>query len=279
MEKTYHFLSGLPRSGNTLLSSLLNQNPTIYSSPISPVAGYMWNWYDESHGKEQIHRNIENSLRSENVLKNFLNNFYADVNTPIVIDREKLWGIPLYLDLIKKFLTPNPKIIFTVRDINEILASYLNIMHPILEKEVKESAYFTPAYMEINDAICEFVMAPTRTLDKCLWALASAFYPENKGIFHIVEYNDLVTNPQDTLDKVYTFLELPSYKHDFLNIQKIEMDDDANLGLPANMHEVRPTLSSSKTDTSILSPYIRHKYSNMEFWRKDSLMKVSGKDF
>jgi hypothetical protein len=78
---------------------------------------------------------------------------------------------------------------------------------------------------------------------------------------------------------VYTFLELPSYKHDFLNIQKIEMDDDANLGLPANMHEVRPTLSSSKTDISILSPYIRHKYSNMEFWRKDSLMKVSGKDF
>jgi len=105
MDKTYHFLSGLPRSGNTLLSSLLNQNPIIYSSPISPVAGYMWNWYDESHGKEQIHRNIENSLRSENVLKNFLNNFYADVNTPIVIDREKLWGIPLYLDFkSSKFL-------------------------------------------------------------------------------------------------------------------------------------------------------------------------------
>jgi sulfotransferase len=228
---------------------------------------------------EQIHRNIENSLRSENVLKNFLNNFYADVNAPIVIDREKIWGIPNYLNLVKRFLTPNPKIIFTVRDINEILASYLNIMHPILEKEIKETPYFTPEYMELNDAICEHIMAPTRDLDKCLSSLASAFYPENKGIFHIVEYNDLVTNPQETIDKVYEFLELPLYKHDFSNIQKIDMDDDVNVGLPANMHEVRSTLSSSKTDTSILSPYIRHKYSNMEFWRKDSLMKVRGKDF
>lgn len=279
MDKTYHFLAGLPRSGNTLLSSLLNQNPIIYSTPISPVAGYMWQWFESSNGIEQIHRNIENRIRSEEVLRDFLKNFYKDVNTPIVIERERFWGLPHYLDLIKKYLTPNPKIIFTVRDINEILASYLNVMHPLLEKEIKESPFFTPVYMSLNDAICEYIMTPTRDLDKCLFSLASAFYPENKGIFHIVEYNDLVTNPQETMDKIYAFLELPSYKHDFLNIQKIDMDDDVNVGLPANMHEVRPTLSSSKTDISILSPYIRHKYSNMEFWRKDSLMKVRGKDF
>lgn len=251
----------------------------IYSSPISPAAGYMSGWYDQSHSMEQIHRNIENSLRSENVLRNFLDIFYKDVTTPIIIDREKIWGIPNYLDLIKKFLIPNPKIIFTVRDINEILASYLNVMYPILAKEVKESPYFTPNYMSLDDAICEYIMAPTRDFDRCLLSLASAFYPENKGIFHIVEYRDLVSKPQETMDKIYEFLELPSYNHNFLNITKIDKDDDENIGLPANMHEVRSTLSNSKTDISILSPYIRNKYSNMEFWRQDSLMKVRGKDF
>jgi sulfotransferase len=279
MDKTYHFLAGLPRSGNTLLSSLLNQNPIIYSTPISPVPAYLWQWFEGSNRIEQIHRNVENRNRSEGVLRDFLNNFYKDVNTPIVIEREKYWGLPHNVELIKRYLTPNPKIIFTVRDIDEILASYLNVMRPVLEKELKESVLCTPEYLSLDDAICEYIMAPTKDLDKCLLSLASAFYPENKGVFHIVEYNDLVTNPQETIDKIYEFLELPSYKHDFLNIQKIDRDDDVNVGLPANLHEVRSTLSSSKTDTSILSPYIRHKYSNMEFWRKDSLMKVSGKDF
>lgn len=279
MNRTYHFLAGLPRSGNTLLSSLLNQNPIIYSTPISPVAGYMWQWFEGSNSMEQIHRNIENRMRSEGVLRDFLDNFYKDVNTPVVIEREKIWGIPNYLDLIKRYLTPNPKIIFTVRDVLEILASYLNVMYPILEKEVKESPYFTPIYMSLDDAICEYIMAPTRDLDRCLLSLASAFYPENEGIFHIVEYNDLVSDPQGTLDRIYEFLELPSYKHDLSNIKKIDMDDDTNLGLPDNMHEVRRTISASKTDITKLSPYIRHKYSNMEFWRKDSLMKVRGRDF
>jgi sulfotransferase len=279
MDKTYHFLAGLPRSGNTLLSSLLNQNPNIYSTPLSPVPGYMWQWFESSNRMEQIHRNIENRDRSQGVLKDFLNNFYKDVNKPIVIEREKYWGLPHNIELIKRYLTPNPKIIFTVRDINEILASYLNVMRPVFEEELKHSVYCTPEYLSLDDAICEFIMAPTKDLDKCLLSLASAFYPENKGIFHIVEYTDLVTNPRKTMEDIYTFLELPLHEHDFSNIQKIDMDDDVNVGLPANLHEVRKTLSSSKTDTSILSPYIRHKYSHMEFWRKDSLMKVRGKDF
>ena len=33
------FLSGLPRTGNTLLSAILNQNPDIYCTPISNFAG------------------------------------------------------------------------------------------------------------------------------------------------------------------------------------------------------------------------------------------------
>ena len=41
MTKKYYFMSGLPRSGSTLLSTLLNQNPEIYSGPSSPVLGIM----------------------------------------------------------------------------------------------------------------------------------------------------------------------------------------------------------------------------------------------
>jgi sulfotransferase len=122
-------------------------------------------------------------------------------------------------------------------------------------------------------------MALNGDIDKGLLSLASAFYPENKGMFHIVEYNDLVFNPNDTMAKIYDFLEMPHYEHNFNKIEKIEKDNDEAIGLPKDLHDVRKSLSQSSTDVDILSDYIKHKYSNMEFWRNDSLMKVRGRDF
>ena len=45
-EKTYFFLSGLPRSGISLLGAILNQNPDIYVGATSPVLNLMRNFAD-----------------------------------------------------------------------------------------------------------------------------------------------------------------------------------------------------------------------------------------
>jgi sulfotransferase len=37
MTKQFHFISGLPRSGSTLLSALLLQNPRFHAGMTSPV--------------------------------------------------------------------------------------------------------------------------------------------------------------------------------------------------------------------------------------------------
>jgi sulfotransferase len=94
-----------------------------------------------------------------------------------------------------------------------------------------------------------------------------------------VEYNDLVLKPQETMTGIYKFLGMPNYEHNFNKIEKVESDDDVALGLPKNLHDIRKSISRSSTSTDILSDYIKHKYSNMEFWRKGSLLKVRGKDF
>jgi sulfotransferase len=278
MDKTYHFLAGLPRSGNTLLSAILNQNPDIYSSPLSPVSGLMWN-YKSSYQLEQINRNKENKLRADAVLSLFMENFYKDVEKPVVIDREKAWGTPANLDLIKEYITPTPKIIFTVRDILDIIASFVKMDANYLKANSLDSGKFHLNYRSQKDAIAEYLMSDYGDIDKALLSLASAFLPENKGMFHIVEYNDLVLKPEETMSSIYRFLELPEYEHNFNKIEKLEVDNDEAVGLPKNLHDIRKSLSKSTTDSGILSDYIKHKYSNMEFWRKDSLMKVKGKDF
>jgi len=279
MNKTYYFLAGLPRSGNTLLSALLNQNTNIYSTSISPVSALMWNFEKEAYNMENLGRNIENKINVNAFLSSFMDNYYKKIEKPIIIDREKSWGTPANLKIIKKYITPTPKIIFTVRDVLEILASLIRLDFNSLKGEYFNQQHYMSNYRFEKDLTAEYIMEINGEMGKTLLSLASAFYPENKGMFHIVEYNDLVFNPDQTMAKIYDFLEIPHYKHNFNKIEKIEIDDDEVNNDPKTLHEVRNSLSQSSTDIDILSDYIKHKYSNMEFWRKDSLMKVRGKDF
>jgi len=279
MDKTYHFLAGLPRSGNTLLSALLNQNPDIYSTPLSPLPSFMWEFANSADNMEQVNRNVENKIRTEIFLSSFMDNYYKEVEKPVVIDREKAWGTPANLGIVKKYITPTPKIIFTVRDVLEILASFIKMDAQYLKNETYDKGYYMSNYRSPKDLVCEHMMAPNSDIDKGLLSLASAFYPENAGMFHVVEYNDLVLNPDETMNKIYDFLEMPHYEHNFSKIEKVEQDNDEAVGLPKDLHEIRKSLSQSSTSLDILSDYIRHKYSNVEFWRENSLMKVRGKDF
>lgn len=279
MNKTYHFLAGLPRSGNTLLSAIFNQNPEIYSTPLSPVPTFMFDYATAYLRTEQVLRNEENKVKSEIFLSSFLDNYYKDVDKPVIIDREKAWGTPANLEIIKHFVNPKPKIIFTVRDILEIIASFIKMDADYLKREAIEKNNYINHYRSQKDIICELLMSPNGDIDKSLLSLASAFYPENKGMFHIVEYYDLVFNPEETMGKIYDFLEMPHYEHNFNKIEKLEKDNDEILGLPKDLHSIKKSLSKSSTDTDILSDYIKHKYSNMEFWREGATMKVRGKDF
>jgi sulfotransferase len=278
MDKTYHFLAGLPRSGNTLLSSLLNQNPGIYSTPLSPVSEIMWN-YKTLYNIEAINRNEENEVRVKTFLSSFMDNFYKDVKKPVVIDREKAWGTPANLNLIKEYITPTPKIIFTVRNILDIIASYVNMNPNYLKIEIANSGNFYSNYRSEKDCMAEYIMRPNGDLDKALLSLATAFFAENKNIFYIVEYDDLVSKPKETMMGIYEFLELPEYDHNFKKIEKLELDNDELLGFPKDLHTIKKSITPSSTSIDVLSDYIKHKYSNMEFWRDNSLMKVRGKDF
>lgn len=279
MNKTYHFLAGLPRSGNTLLSALLNQNPDIYSTPLSPLPTFMWEFANTCNTAEQVNRNTENQIKTEIFLSSFMDNYYKEVEKPVVIDREKAWGTPANLNIIKQYVTPTPKIIFTVRDILEIIASFVKMDADYLKREAYDSGYYIANYRSEKDLVAESMMRLNGDIDKGLLSLASAFHLENKGMFHIVEYNNLVFNPEETMASIYDFLDMPHYEHNFKKIQKVETDNDEVLGLPKDLHDIRKSLSNSSTSTDILSDYIKHKYSNMEFWREGSTMKIRGRDF
>lgn len=265
--KKYYFLSGLPRSGNTLLSAILNQNPKIYSSPLSPVKDILLNY-------DNLFKTDENFLREENEKKliqfgnNIIENYYKDIKNPIIFDRAKGWGLPNYFNLIKKYIDLNPKTIFTVRPTIEILTSFINILpeDSYIDKEMEETSWWNKNFLNKNDNRCDYLMRPYGQIDNLLFSLNNILNLENIKNVCLVEYNDIIKDPEKTMHKIYNFIELPYYKHDFNNIIKVENGKE-NIKHPKNMHEIRKTLKKiSKNPKDVLSNYVISKYSNEDWW-------------
>ncbi len=274
MTRKIHFLSGLPRSGNTLLSSLLNQNPQIYSSPLSSLSTAMYNLKFSLEYQSSI-RNIENSYRIEKILNSFADNFYNDISKDIIFDREKYWTSQNNLDTIYSYITESPKIIYTVRDIPSILSSLISINSNKYLLELKNSQSCVKHYYDTNDALCEYLMETGGMMDTALVNLAYGLLPKNKKNILLVEYEDLVNNTQDVLNKIYDFIKIDRYTHDLFNIKKLEFDNEWAVNDPDNLHKVEKIITKSKTNAqNMLSDFMIKKYSGMEFWRKDSLLKI-----
>lgn len=267
--KTYYFLAGLPRSGNTVLSSLLNQNPKIYSSPLSPVCGYMWDLHKSLDNRETNFRN-DFTLNNISIISKIMDSFYYNVDKPIVFDREKSWGTTGNLEIIKKYITPNPKIIFTVRPILEILASFISLIPgnslSYIDEDMATNNWWYKDYLSRNENRCDYLMRPYGMIDQVMVSFNEIHKLGNENIFHLVEYNNLINNPAKVMNGIYEFLDIKSYEHDFNNIIKLEEDKDSLVGMPKDMHIVRKQLSKvSLPIERILSEYTINKYSGITF--------------
>lgn len=268
-EKTFHFLAGLPRSGNTLLSSILNQHPQVYSGAISPVFTYLYyiNYELLYHEANITNDDVSGTL---NVIDNMLPLFYKNVEKPVIFDNQKIWGVPAGISIIKQHLTPNPKIIFTVRPMLEILASYVKLFpnFPAINESMKINNWVYKDYLTEEENKCDFLMRPGGDIDRILMTYGEIIKPENKGVFHIVEYNKLIDDPVQTMKNIYNFIEVENYNHDYKNINNIHNYFEERIGAPKNLHEIRKTLEKPSTKPEdILSDYILSKYSKLDFYK------------
>ncbi len=259
--KQFFFLAGLFRSGNTLLSSILNQNPAVYSSPISVLSEILW----QSHlikNSQHYKMNKDNS-QFDNFVKSITSTYYNNIDKPIIIDREKGWATPPNLFLIKEYITPNPKIIYTTRPTLEILASLIKTGRDVYLDSMKDSNYLYKNYLSENDNLAEFIMSNEGVMNNAFTAINSITDPTNKNVFHIVDYNDLINDPQNVLNAIYDFLEIERFAHDFNNIKTLEKYSDSEAGLYENLHNIRESISASDTNPEdYFSKYIIDKYKN-----------------
>jgi sulfotransferase len=271
MTKKYYFIAGLPRSGSTLLSSILDQNPKFYAGPASPVLNIMQN-LEQHFAKDLFFLAYPKPKQAEEVISNIIHNFYNDVEIPIIVDKNRGWAANV--SYIEYYIGQKAKIICPVRNINEILTSLISMIHRNPYREgIGSINFLDKELIKLNiplfdDNRCDFFASSRGCLGRSLISITEAFRQGFGDRLYFVEYKDLVNKPQKTLNGIYEFIEEHPFEHTFDSIENTKREDDINIYSIPDMHQVRPKLElKSPNPSEILSQYILEKYKNMNIWR------------
>lgn len=268
MKKIY-FTTGLPRSGNTLFASILNQNPNITATGHSATPDIFAAINQAESKKIFSYWKDQNAIN--NVYSSIFHSFYKDYKTPYVIERAD-WISPFNMSMLYRY-TPNEiKIVILVRDILDIIKSFLvlcqnnpNFFINQIYNDLNPDTLYLPELEEKADII----MSKEGFIN---FILLSINFLNNNNLLHLchfVEYNDLIENPKEVFDKVYDFYGIDRFSHNFESLQQLSVNgiiyDDTLLGAP--MHELRTSGITKKEHNIVLPDKVISKYSGLEQWR------------
>ena len=263
-------MSGLPRSGSTLLGSIINQHPEVHCGAISPVLEMMYNMEQYLKTSEQ-YLAYPKPKCADRIISSYIDNFYSDIDKPYVIDKSRAW--PNNVDRIEKWITTDVKIICPVRPVLEQLASFIELIHRNPEEVSYIDKWLIERKIPVSDATrCDYLMSTEGIIDQSLYAFSQGFAKGIEKNMLLVEYDDLVNNTQSTMNDIYRWLGVPSYTHDLENVDNKYREDDSVYDLK-DMHEVRKRVAkTAKRPEEVFSAEIIAKYSGLDFWRKPKLV-------
>ena len=278
-------MAGLPRSGSTLLSSILNQNPRFYSGPSSPVLGAMFAIEQNFMGNELYHGYPKPDQVRE-IIGSVPHHFYSDVEKPVVFDKNRAWTARV--PYIEGYIGQQAKIIVPVRRVDEILTSILTMVHRNPFQEGQERVNFVDEQLiktntPINDVNrCMYLLGNGGIVYESLNAIMEGFTQNVRDKMHFVDYNNLVDNPEKTMEDIYDFLGEDYYDHDFDSHANIHRENDLNTYGLSDMHEVRSKVKkTSPSPSSVLPEEILDLYQEnkrrLEFWGTPDIITVTPK--
>ena len=227
-DKQLSFLVAMPRSGNTLFASVMNQNPDIACTANSITLEIMKDLFLLK--QTDVFQNFPDHNSLDNVMNNVFDTFYKDWPQKIIIDRGPVMTTG-NLELMKKHYKRPFKCIVLVRDLMDVLASYM-------QWYTENSDSFVNKLGSNDEEKLSKIMNKNGAVAKELDAIKNAYnYPD---MCHFVKYNDLVANPEQEFRKIYEFMEEPYYSHYFENLQTLKVNgikyDDTFVG--SNMHKL-----------------------------------------
>ena len=256
--KQLFFLVAMPRSGNTLFASIMNQNPEIVCTANSITLEIMKDLFLLK--ETDVFKNYPDHKSLDNVLDLVFDNYYKDWPQDIIIDRGPVMTTSNF-DVMQKHFKRPFKCIILLRDLMDVLASYMKWYTE------NPDSFVNRFNLKNDEEKLSMIMNDQGAVAKDLIAIKNSYnYP---NLCHYIKYNDLVSQPEQEIRKVYEFINEPYFNHRFNNLDQIKVNnlsyDDSVVG--SNMHKVfdGPVRKVYNPYIEKIPERIKNKYEHIKF--------------
>ena len=253
------FLSAMPRSGNTLFASIMNQNPDVVVTANSITLEIMKDLFFLK--RIDTFQNFPDHESLNQVMDMVYPAFYKNWSYKYIIDRGPV-GTEGNLALMKKHFKQPIKCIVLLRDLMDVVASYIKWF------ETEPSSFINKKGNTVDEKL-SYVMQDEGAVAKELKCIQHLMKPENRHMAYFFKYDDFVIDPEKYIKEIYQFLEIPYFQHKFIDLDQLMINgikyNDGFIG--KNMHTIR-----IKEIKKVINPYkdmiperIKQKYGHIKF--------------
>ncbi len=237
--KGFNIITGIPRSGSTLLCNILSQNPAFHAGATSPLPEII----QQMIAKFSTSPEIQGALLRDRVvtqdklagmIHGVIDAWYSDQDK-IVFDKSRGWAFQA--NLLHE-LYDDIKIIVTVRDLRSVFGS--------IEKQHRKTAMFDLGANPVEKTLfarAELFLEPAGMIGQCAIGAQDVIARARDNVF-VLQYEAFSVDPATKIREIYTFLGLDPFDHDFEDIENVSHEPDA-LWLNKFPHtgdgEVKPT--------------------------------------
>lgn len=228
MDKIF-FQSSLPRAGSTLLQNILGQNPDFYVTPTSGVLELLFaardNYTNDNAFKAQNPELMKKGWF--NFCRQGIEGFFNGItDKKYVVDKSRGWGI--HYNFLNSFYS-EPKIVCIVRDLRSVYAS---MEKNFRKNQDKDSGIVNWAEMKgTTTAKRVDHWAQTPPIGIAVERLKQMIDEGIDKNILFIRFEDLTSNPQTEINKVYDFFGIERYYHDFNNVEQLTQEDDTVHGI------------------------------------------------
>jgi sulfotransferase len=220
------FQASLPRAGSTLLQNLIGQNPDFY---VTPTSGMMELIYGARHNFTECGE-FKYSKEPELLEKAYLQfcntglqgYVSAITDKKYYLDKGRSWGF--YLPWLEMFMPYQPKVICMIRDLRDVFASMENAFRKQPHRDILIN-WPNLTNVTVPKRIDTWANTPPVgiAIERIESIIQSGY--ANKILF--VKYEDFCLRPELEMNRIYNYLEVPPFQHNFDYIAQITDEDDA----------------------------------------------------
>ena len=265
MRKLY-YIGGLPRSGSTLLTNILLQNPNVQTTATSSLLEFLLQVRD-NWNKLEGHSNYPDGQDKWSVIRAILQNYHK-TDRPIIFDKNRGWST--HIEFMEKVTGEKAKIVACVRNLEDICTSFEKLFRKNRADGEIHGEFSNPQMKTLDGRISVWT-ADEGVLGRPYVSLLDTIQRGLGDRILFFPYEEWTANPEKWFRILYDFIGQNYYSHNFNNIEQTIRENDAGYGWGLDLHEIKTgSLIPAKSDAlKTVGQQWYQKLHNTEFWKEN----------